>query len=330
LLGSVARTPHAPLGRRSVFCCTCFAGIWSGICCAYNTIGCGCLTCILLLWAILAGGVWFVAAFLLLGLLFLTCYSVAVLVAVITELPGIRDCHPGVHYGAEITYSDVSSDRGVDPSKICSPEAMMAFGEDAFSTPYATVKILFSNKTPAQRLIAVTERTINKDFLGKEDGYVPLLKGKPKWPPMAVTNPVFAFVLGIFALSIVAAMNSYVDTWATSYVAKISYNEDGSIDTTVLDMMPPVGGYDAVWEGVWGAWASTNGIIRFAYIDAWPMLPPVLAELFSFDQVKNIWAQAGFSGSVPALTAAYFMEMVLQVRFLSSLFAGLALGFAGK
>jgi hypothetical protein len=176
----------------------------------------------------------------------------------------------------------------------------------------------------------------------EEDGYVPLLKGKPKWPPMAVTNPVFAFVLGIFALSIVAAMNSYVDTWATSYVAKvrhggsraqpaalmlalccshllrcragcrsdrwwpcawcqISYNEDGSIDTTVLDMMPPVGGYDAVWEGVWGAWASTNGIIRFAYIDAWPMLPPVLAELFSFDQVKNIWAQAGFSGSVPAL-----------------------------
>lgn len=55
------------------------------------------------------------------------------------------------------------------------------------------------------------------------------------------------------------------------------------------------------WDETWGYSRTMMGILGFAWFDCWPMLGPVVAELFSFDAVGDIWAETGFEGDPPEM-----------------------------
>ena len=130
---------------------------------------------------------------------------------------------------------------------------------------------------------------------------MPLLKGKPEFPPLAVTNPIFAFTIGTLALLPVTTMNLYVDTWAGQYINAVAYNPDGSPNVALKEMTLTEPTLEEKWAETWGSANSMMGILGFAYIDGWPMLTPVLQELFSFDALGDVWAEAGFEGDPPEM-----------------------------
>ena len=247
---------------------------------------------LLIVWLLLAGGVYILLAALSLTGVFVVCFAVSVAMHFIT----------------------------------CGHQGSIDFGDfvlRAVARPLSSFKVLMAQN----QMYEAIKVTVKDDLLGMEqDGTIPLLKGRPKMLPLGVSNPVFAFTLGSTALGLVSVMNLYVDTWMVQYINVISYKPSGEPVEVFQDLFPEGFGDVDLATDSQRMWTTANNIIKFAYFDCWALLPPVLEELLSFDQITSIFQSAGFSGSVPTLSAGYFLETVLQVRILSSLSAGFALG----